>query len=307
MKTTWIKKFSKTAREVKLTARDKRAMLNAILGPKNIPSPYGFFLTVMEYRTRIAVAAFTFMLIITSGGTSYAASAALPGDALYPIKTNINEGLQTLVAVTPDAKVKVEVQHTKNRLAEAEILSKKGKLTEETQAIIETKITEHTESIKAGIAELTSEQATTTVKEVIADLKSTLDEHAAVLSDLASSSSSATTTVEASSTLAVEARIATMAAPVEQTEQDKHIDALITKVNEVKSTIEDIEKAIDDSAQAQAQAQVTATSTAEVDNVIINTWTSSSSESQVISPNASSSQPSSTSTVEVGSPKIQGL
>jgi hypothetical protein len=279
MKTRWIKKFRKEAREVKLTAHDKRAMLSHIIGPSNIPSPYSFFLTVMEYRQKIAVAGVIFALLLTSGGTSFAATGALPGEALYPIKVNVNEGLQSLVAVTPDAKAKVQVRHTQNRLIEAETLSKKGKLDAKAQAIIETKIEEHTEALKENIATLASENATATVQAVISDLKLSIEEHEITLTDIASSTASSSD------------------------QQDEHIDALINKVNEVKGEINDIGKKVekddkDKKDQQDKEENKSATSTPPAATtlpaattsaitapepiipVIMVTWTSSSTVSQ---------------------------
>lgn len=252
---------------MKLTVQEKRAMLSRILGPKSIPSPYSFFLTIMEYRRRVVVAGLLLAFLLTSGGTSYAATSALPGEALYSIKVNVNEGIQSLVAVTADAKAKVEVKHTQTRLAEAEELSKKGRLDAKAQAIIETKIDEHAEALKQNIATLASENATNTVKEVISDLKTSFEEHEAVLTELASSTA---TTSDI---------------------QDSHIDALISKVNEVKNEIDIIGKNVVDVSATATSTSLTATSTATTTTSdILNGWTSSSSESQEILPHASSSR-----------------
>lgn len=219
MKTRWLKKFTKKAQSVKMTARDKRAMLSRILGPSGIPSPYSFFLTVMEYRHKIVVAAMCAAFVITSGGTSFAASSALPGEALYSIKVNINEEIQSFVAVTPDAKAKVGVQRTEKRLEEAETLSKSGKLDAHTQAIIEDNIERHSESIKENIADLAEDNATSTVKEVISNLNSSLEGHQVTLSNLASSTATSTS---------------------------EHLDEILLKVNEVKKEIDDIGQDVED-------------------------------------------------------------
>lgn len=282
MNTKWLKKFIRKASEVKLTAHDKRTMLLRILGPKSIPSPYSFFLTVMEYRRRIVVAGVLLAFLLTSGGTSYAATNALPGEPLYSIKVNVNENIQSLVAVTPDAKAKVEVKHTQTRLAEAEELSKKGRFDAEAQSIIETKIDEHTEALKLNIAELASENATDTVKKVISDLTTSFEVHEAILTELASG----TTT---SSDI-----------------QDSHIDALISKVNEVKSAIDIIGKnvaagtstatstPINTLSAATSTLAIVSSSTPEVTasttSDIIDRWTSSSSVSQETSRKGSSSR-----------------
>jgi hypothetical protein len=231
MNTRWTKKFIKEAREVKITAHEKRAMLARILGPAGIPSPYSFFLTVMEYRRKIVAIAVIAAFIFTSGGTSFVAASALPGDALYSIKVNFNEEIQSIAAVSANAKVKVEVKRTEKRLQEAETLSKSGKLNAETQAIIENNIEKHSETIKENIATLTSENAVETVKEVVADLATSIEAHQAVAekvftmsisSDVASTSISAST-----STLS-------------DSESESRIDSIVSKITEVKDELEDI-------------------------------------------------------------------
>lgn len=250
--TRWLKKFIRKAREIKLTAHEKRAMLSTIIGESNIPSPYSFFLTVMDHRMKFATIAIMAVFVLTSGGTSFAAGSSLPGDVLYPIKVNVNESIETFVAVSTVAKAKIGIKHTQNRLLEAETLSKSGKLDAKKQAIIETKIEEHTTELKLNIAVLASENATNTVKEVISDLRVSIEEHEAVLSTIASST---------------------------------QIDALIEKVNEVKIEMEDIGKKVEENNATSTPKQATTTA-----SDIIDAWTSSSSESQVILPNASSSQ-----------------
>lgn len=194
MNTKWLKKFNKEGRAIKMSAREKRRMLFKVLGPMNVPSPYYFVSTfIAQYNRQFATVALALIFILTSGGTSYAAESALPGDPLYSIKVNVNEEIQNFVALTPDAKAKVAVIRTTKRLQEAEDLSKKGKLTVETQAIIETKIAEHADAIKANIAALASENATATVAAVISDLKTSVAGHEANLSIIASSTAATST------------------------------------------------------------------------------------------------------------------
>ncbi len=232
MKTRWLKKFIRKANDVKMTAHEKRVMLSRILGPSGIPSPYSFFLTVMEYRQRIVVAAVIVAFVLTSGGTSFAAASALPGEALYSIKVNVNEEIQSFVAVSADAKVKVEVKRAEKRLEEAETLSKTGRLNAKTQAIIEDNIEKHSETIKENIATLASENATATVKEVIEGLSNSIEAHEVALNIIASSSVSSST--------------------------DKSIDSILTVVNAVKNEIETIGA---DVATAAGEASSTATTT----------------------------------------------
>ncbi len=213
--------FIQRAREIKMTSKEKRLMIFSILGSAfgekkySITSPYSIFGFFTHDHPRKALAfAVMFLFVIMSGGTSYAAESSLPGETLYPIKVNVNEGIDSLVALTPDAKVKVEVGHAKRRLEEAENLSKKGQLNAETQTIIETNLKKHTDSIKENLTVLASENATATVKEAISDLTVSIEAHEVTLSGISLSTTSTSTS--------------------------EHIDALLSKVNEVKTEISKI-------------------------------------------------------------------
>lgn len=244
MKNNWLKSFIKEAREVRLTAREKRAMLSRIIGASSIPSPYSFFLTIMDHRHKIAALAVMMAIVVTSGGTSFAASGALPGDVLYPIKVNINEEIQSFVAVTPNAKAKVGVMRTEKRLEEAKTLAAEGKLDDKTQAIIETNIDRHSESIKANIA---------AAPEVISEFTASIEEEEPV----------------ADASMNMKAMSFSVAATTTEDEVsssgDAHLDAVIEKVNQVKREVDTIRKEIEQKdKEAEAEADVDTEASTEI-------------------------------------------
>jgi len=69
------------------------------------------------------------LAIVLSGGISYAAEGAVPGDILYPVKTEINENIRSAVAFSTESEGRVQVQLAQHRLEEASELSAEGKLT----------------------------------------------------------------------------------------------------------------------------------------------------------------------------------
>lgn len=230
-----LKQFIKEASDVHMTFREKQDMLLAVLGKASIPSPYYLFSAfVIGPHKKMIAAVLLAVFTLTSGGTSYAAASALPGDTLYSFKININEQLQSLAASTPEAKALVGITHTSNRLKEAEVLSKNGKLTPQTEEIIKTNITKHAETIKENIAVLTSENATATVKEVISDLKASIETHEAVLATISSSTASTTS---------------------------NQIASIISTANEVKSNIGDLQGTAVGTSTATSTVPLTSSST----------------------------------------------
>jgi len=83
------------------------------------------------------------LVLVSSAGISYAAQSSLPGDLLYPVKTDVTEKIQTVLAPTPAAKAKVNADITAKRLQEAEDLAAKGKLNEKASAVITQNLVEH--------------------------------------------------------------------------------------------------------------------------------------------------------------------
>ncbi|MFA6297409.1 MAG: DUF5667 domain-containing protein [Candidatus Paceibacterota bacterium] len=249
----------------KLSSREKHEMISHILGRSFIiKSPYVFVSSfVSAYHKKAIAMAVMVLVILASGGTSYAAESSLPGDTLYNVKININEGIQTLVAIGPDAKAKVGVDRTNKRLAEAETLSKQGRLNKENQAIIETNIKNHTNDIKENIATLASENATATVKQVVSELKTSLDVHEAVLATISSSTVSTSTS--------------------------SNIDSLIESVNKVKDEI----TVIGDKVASSTDSNATSTK-----SLISPELNASSTATSTTPTSASSTTSSASSTIE---------
>lgn len=77
--------------------------------------------------------ALALLLLIGSGAATVAAESALPGDALYAVKINVNEAFRKAVAVSPEAEARVEANLAERRLVEARELAAKGAISAEVQ------------------------------------------------------------------------------------------------------------------------------------------------------------------------------
>jgi hypothetical protein len=97
-------------------------------------------------KTRMTIAIIIALLL--GGGTSFAAENALPGDALYTIKINVNEKAQELVALSSEADAKVQAKLAGRRLEEAEKLAINGKLNAETSTELRASFEEHSRKLK---------------------------------------------------------------------------------------------------------------------------------------------------------------
>ncbi|HUY62788.1 MAG TPA: DUF5667 domain-containing protein [Candidatus Paceibacterota bacterium] len=117
--------------------------------PKAVPSPYQSWLR----RPMPAIAA-VLILILIGGGTSYAAEGALPGDALYPIKVNVNEPIQEALAFTPQSKAAVAANIAVTRLDEAQQLAAAGKLSTTTAVMLDANLQAHVTQADSAAAAL---------------------------------------------------------------------------------------------------------------------------------------------------------
>lgn len=90
-------------------------------------------------------------LFASSGGVSYAAQSALPGDLLYPIKTRVNEPLAGTLAVTASAKTAWAMDVASERVKEAATLAASGRLSSTTQEQLQANFEEHAQVAEQAI------------------------------------------------------------------------------------------------------------------------------------------------------------
>ena len=201
---------------------------------KSIKSPWTVYSFRMWIeRNRWSYIAIALLIVLVAGtGVASAAQSSLPGDALYPIKTDVTEPLRVALAPTPEAKAQVEASIATTRLEEAETLAAQGKLDASKQAQIQTSLDVYSAKFNSSIAQAeaagislvkkvaisatTTPTASTTINSAIAslpthleelkmDFHAALDAHARVL-DLIGSVEASTTDKAAASNIADSAR-----------------------------------------------------------------------------------------------------
>ncbi len=139
------------------------------------------------------VPAFAVLLILVStGGASIAAERALPGDFLYPLKININEEVQGLAAITPEAKAKFALEVTDRRLKEAAVLSSQGRLDSNTSTIISEQLLKQAGQVKNQVASLVSTNKLQSAQEVALNFESALKTHEFILQKLSADTGTST-------------------------------------------------------------------------------------------------------------------
>lgn len=146
-------------KNVTLSREEKEVMLKTILATP-LESPYARFMRVFAYAHRPLVGAMALILVIS--GTAYAAQGALPGDALYSVKTEVVEPLLGAFNATPERQVAWEEERVTRRLAEAAALVEKDALDEKKSDALEKHIDESAQAFKVAAREAAARAATST-------------------------------------------------------------------------------------------------------------------------------------------------
>jgi len=124
------------------------------------------------------------LILLLSGGTAVAAEGSLPGDFLYPVKTEVNEGVRGWFAVGSEAKAGLHADIAARRLEEAEDLAARGELTEEFRARLESRFEERVELFEAKIGELEADGNVEAAARLSSRLEAELQAHEEILARL---------------------------------------------------------------------------------------------------------------------------
>ncbi|MFZ2556059.1 MAG: DUF5667 domain-containing protein [Minisyncoccia bacterium] len=135
------------------------------------------------------IAAALALVFIFTGGVSYAAESALPGDALYSVKTNVNESVKVAFATSAEAKANVQIELAERRIAEASALAAEDRLDDAMQESLAAAFESHAESVKSIMEEIDSDDSSAAAEisssfetrlrareEILAQIRGTLDE-----------------------------------------------------------------------------------------------------------------------------------
>src|SRR3989344_2570438 len=97
------------------------------------------------------------LVLCVGGGVSFAAENTVPGDALYSVKTSVNENVRAAIAVSTEAEARWQAQAAQRRLAEAKELSARGELSADVEAELGAAFSEHAEAALEGAQSLAAE------------------------------------------------------------------------------------------------------------------------------------------------------
>jgi hypothetical protein len=167
-----------------LTSEEKFDMFQNIRAYSNTHPVHSRYSIFMKHSLAYAS---MFALLITTAGTSFAAEDSLPGDILYPVKTNVNEGVIKSFTFSETQKAKVTVNLMDRRMQELEKLIVTKQDSPENVDIIVNKLEEHKEDLQefANQVDPVEPQEVQDARDIYTELESVMDTHVDILQDIA--------------------------------------------------------------------------------------------------------------------------
>lgn len=106
MKTDPIEQLMSQARDIHLTDGERSAMRRTLLGTMAL---YPARAPFVRFFARHALSYAVMAGVLLTGATGALAHRAMPGDLLYPVKTNLNDRVAIAVAGNEDEKIQKEL------------------------------------------------------------------------------------------------------------------------------------------------------------------------------------------------------
>ncbi len=215
-----LERFFSDAKKVKMSEHDSLEVRNSLIekihsgdwqppessNDKTECSSGSLFHTFLLFSKRLGRAGLVVgvMAVSSMGILAHGAEAALPGDILYPIKTNVNEVLYGIVIGNEiNGRLKVHYTILHRRFREIEALTREGRLTSEFSQQVQGDLLNKIGDIRKTVESLEREERYADATDAALQLKTFLAEHEVFLEKV-SVLSGASTTKDAVSSLITE-------------------------------------------------------------------------------------------------------
>jgi hypothetical protein len=197
-----IKKLFAYARLVRLSDKEKADFRYALEShirytkakttkqKKSTLSPWQYFANTITFALIV--------FVVSTGTLAYAAQDSLPGEFLYPIKTEITEKIEEGLALTTETKLKVQTKRVNRRVEEALTLVEGNKFSPENQIIIEDQISIDMVKLSENIDILKGEGKIEKALEATSTLQPTLQVQKEQLEDITETNDKPVSTFTAS-------------------------------------------------------------------------------------------------------------
>lgn len=111
------------------------------------------------------------IVLMISGGTTFAAESALPGDFLYPVKVEVNENIKSAFTFGADAEAELQADLLAERVTEVETLQTRRELTAEKSIAIANRMRAQSNEVREASKESSPAIRATTRAEAVVSLE----------------------------------------------------------------------------------------------------------------------------------------
>lgn len=171
----------KKAKRLMLTESEKSQIRGAILNIiKETPVRLGSETRLILRPLFLRLALFS-LIILTAGAGIAGAENSLPGDLLYPIKTEINEKIRERLALSETAKTSYETGRIERRLEESEQLMLKGRVDKAAEQLIKENLMQRIENIKNKAENIKTEEDLEKAEKVTSRIERAISTHESMI------------------------------------------------------------------------------------------------------------------------------
>lgn len=270
-----LNEIKNITKKITLSSREKESakanILNFIrLHPVSKPdtsrllSKWSFF-SLFNLNSKPMPAFLGILLVLaSSGGISFAAEGALPGDLLYPVKVGINEEVRAAVSFSAEAKANWDARRLERRLEEAEELAHKKEFSAEVRSKIEENFEAHAERVERRIADFESKGEVQSAADLSSNFETSLSAHEKILFKIDGEEVSKflpkIRAKKGSASLLrikMESRVSEEPKPEAKEAAEGKMKVSENKIEEVKSFIENVRAKLGAEATVDAEAKLT--------------------------------------------------
>lgn len=194
--TNHIKKAADHVRLSETERRDMTRMMREYMAHKPLPHEEYSSISIQWFSyqwIKQPIAAALALVFIFGSGVSYAAESALPGDALYSVKTKVNESVRVALATDAEAKANIQIELAERRIEEAAALAAENRLDADTQTALAVAFEAHAGNATQEVAAI-DEEDSSAAAEITSRFETRLAAHEEVLA-LVSQTADATNTL----------------------------------------------------------------------------------------------------------------
>ena len=176
-----LKKITNALKKIRLSESERMSARNRLIRfieDNPLEEKPGFLASFyLRLRRPVLASAMAFgVLLVGTGGVTYASESALPGDFLYSFKVDVVEEVRGAFQFSAEDKAAWDAKRLERRFDEIEKLKDEGKLNTESKLEIKEQMKEHKQEFKDHLEDLKDKGKPDRADEMEIEFKSTFEQ-----------------------------------------------------------------------------------------------------------------------------------